>query len=312
MKLTNQFIIIRIISVALFIAVLAGTWDVWWHGAIGRETLWEPPHLLLYSAVLVAIISGIFGWRITKEIEWRNLAIVLFLVPISAPFDELWHQFFGVEDLTSPLIVWSPPHIAIVLSIIISAIFVLKVLKKDTKESQTLFGSMLFAVILSMGLFLLSPLDPFGPWHLLGFYGAGIISLLFFGIFLIAKNRIPGFSGVFLTAVFFLIITSIGFSEQIAEGVTIIPHDHPPPFIIIFSTLIAAGVISLTKINKSLITAGIAGFLWSSIIYGFSWMFFNSQYVYTSSEGAVAIVSSTMGVIFISLIYNRILNKREK
>ena len=95
--------IIRIIAVALFVTVLAGMWDVWWHGAIGRETFWSPPHLLLYSSVLVAIISGLIGWKQTKKKEWRNLALVLLIVPLSAPFDELWHQIFGVEKVSSPL-----------------------------------------------------------------------------------------------------------------------------------------------------------------------------------------------------------------
>ena len=58
----------RYIAVALFAAVLAGQWDVWWHGAIGRDTFFEPPHLLLYGAVVVAVLLGIKGWRQTKDL----------------------------------------------------------------------------------------------------------------------------------------------------------------------------------------------------------------------------------------------------
>jgi len=213
-ELPTRSLIVRVIAVALFVAVLAGTWDAWWHGAIGRDSIFELPHLLLYSAVITAIVSGIIGWKKTKDKDWRNLALVLLLVPLSAPFDELWHRIFGVENLSSPLIIWSPPHLAIGFSVILSAMVCLRVLRKDTREAQTFFGSLLFAVILTMGMFLLSPLLPEGPWHLLGFFGAGVISMFLFGTLLYAKNWIPSFSGVFLVAAFFLTIGSIGFSEH--------------------------------------------------------------------------------------------------
>src|SRR3989344_4196430 len=115
-KKISSIILARVIAIALFTAVLAGTWDAWWHGAVGRESFWSPPHLLLYSSVLVAVFVGLIGYYQSKENRWRTLALVLLLVPISAPLDELWHQIFGVEDLSSPLIVWSPPHLVMVFS----------------------------------------------------------------------------------------------------------------------------------------------------------------------------------------------------
>jgi len=178
---SQQSIIGRIIAVALFIAIIAGTWDAWWHGAIGRETLFEPPHLLLYSSVIVAIGLGIYGWIRSREKIWKRLAIILAIVPLSAPFDEIWHRIFGVEDLSSPFIVWSPPHVALILSTMIAIILLLPVLRKDTRDAQILFGSMLFAGIMSLLFFLFSPIGPLGPWHLLGFFGAGMMSIIIIG-----------------------------------------------------------------------------------------------------------------------------------
>ena len=57
--------LVRFIIGALVTAVAAGTWDIWWHAAIGRDTFFEPPHLLLYAAVIAAIIAGAIGWRRT-------------------------------------------------------------------------------------------------------------------------------------------------------------------------------------------------------------------------------------------------------
>lgn len=47
----------RAIAAALTIAVVAATWDVWWHSALGRDTFWEPSHLFFYSAMLCMIGS---------------------------------------------------------------------------------------------------------------------------------------------------------------------------------------------------------------------------------------------------------------
>src|SRR3989338_2451118 len=77
----------RVLAILLFVAVLAGTWDAWWHGAIGRDSFWEPPHILLYSSILLAVILGIYGYLQTKEKRWRTLALVLVLIPVSGPFD---------------------------------------------------------------------------------------------------------------------------------------------------------------------------------------------------------------------------------
>ena len=66
----------RTIASSLFVAVAAGTWDAWWHGAIGRDSFWEPPHLLLYSGVIVAILLGVLGWHITKEKIWKSFKIL--------------------------------------------------------------------------------------------------------------------------------------------------------------------------------------------------------------------------------------------
>ena len=103
----SSIILARMVAAALFIVVLAGTWDAWWHGALGRESFWSPPHLLLYSSVIIAVALGLYGFHQFKEKRWRALALVLLLVPLSAPLDEVWHRIFGVEDLSSPLIIWS-------------------------------------------------------------------------------------------------------------------------------------------------------------------------------------------------------------
>ncbi len=302
----NSFFLGRVIAAALFTAVLAGTWDAWWHGALGRESFWSSPHILLYLSILVAVFFGVYGYVQTKEEKWRTLALVLLLVPISAPFDELWHRFFGVEDLSSPLIVWSPPHLVIVFSIIVSSIFLLPVLRRDDKEMQILFGSMVFATILNLVFFILSPLEPEGPWHLLGFYGVGFHAAAHVGILLLAKRWMPSKGAAILTTVFALSIIAIGFNEQLAEGVKVLPHDHAPPFLIVFSMLITAVVLDVFSSKRTLLTGALAGLLMGGIFYGFAWMFFKPEFVYNVKEGIIAVVSSIVGAGFIGLIISNI------
>lgn len=296
----------RMIAIFLFVAVLAGSWDAWWHGAVGRDSFWEPPHLLLYSSVLAAVALGIYGYVQSREKIWRTLAIVLLLVPISGPFDELWHRIFGVEDLSSPFIVWSPPHLAIIFSIMTSMILLLPILRKDSRDMQVLFGSMIFASLLNLILFLFAPLQPEGPWHLLGFFGTFFMSAAIVGIMMIAQRWIPFRGAPILTAVFFISTAAIGFNEKIAEGVTILPHDHPPAFLTIFAILLTATIISVLKTPWK---GALAGFVWAGIIYGFSWIFFKPEFVYSLNAGAIAVISGVAGASIISVIISKCIFK---
>ena len=301
----NSVLLGRLIAAALFTAVLAGTWDAWWHGALGRESFWSPPHLLLYSSVLLAVCLGIYGFIKFKEKRWRTLALVLLLVPLSAPLDEIWHRIFGVEDLSSPLIIWSPPHLVIVFSLIASMVFLLPILRRDTKEMQILFGSMIFASMHNLILFVLSPLEPEGAWHLLGFAGAGIVAAFMFGVILLAQRWIPSKGAAVFTSAFALMAAAIGFNEQIAEGVKILPHEHAPPFLLIFSMLAGAVALDLLHSKKEWIRGAVAGLLWSGILYGFSWMFFKPEFVYGTSEAIITIVSSIVGGIIMGMLISK-------
>ena len=306
MRQISTIILGRLIAISLFTAVLAGTWDAWWHGALGRESFWSPPHLLLYSSVLLAVCLGLYGYFKFKEKRWGTLALVLLLVPLSGPFDELWHRAFGVEDLSSPLIIWSPPHLAIVFSLIASFLLLLSILRKDTKEMQIVFGSIIFASLHNLLLFVLSPLEPEGAWHLFGFAGAGVVSALMFGVILLAQRWIPSKGAAVFTSFVALTVSAIGFNEQIAEGVKILPHDHAPPFLMIFSMLAGAVALDLLYSKKEWFKGGIAGFLWAGILYSFAWMFFKPEFVYGMDQAIIAIVSSIVGAAVIGAVISKI------
>ncbi len=299
--------LIRLITAALFSALVAGTWDVWWHGALGRETFWSPPHLLLYASVIIAITTGFYGWWKTRERSWKWLAIILFLIPASAPFDELWHRIFGVEPVNSPLIIWSPPHVILALVLVGSFLFLFKHLRKDEDLiARHLFQSIALASALSLLLFLASPLEPIGPYHLIGFYGAAISSGVIAAGFLFAQQWMNRFGSAFSVAVFFMLISAMNFGEQLAPTGNIQPHDHSPGWLMIFSCLVPAALIDLLRQKPLWLRGGIVGLLHAGLLYGFSSQFFEPRFQYSSEELWVAVSTSVLiGILvgwFLSLV----------
>lgn len=297
---------LRLTTGALFTAVLAGTWDVWWHGFLGRESFWSPPHLLLYTSVLVAIGAGFFGWWKTKERSWKWLAIVLFLIPASAPFDELWHRMFGVEQINSPLIVWSPPHMVLAIALITSFLMLFARIAKEESDpvAKYLLQSTALACVLSLLLFLAKPLEPTGPYHLLGFGGAAVSSGMIVLVFLLAREWMQRFGSTLTVAGLFMLIAAMNFGEKIAPSVTVQPHDHPPGWLMIFACLVPAEIADLLHSRSLWIRGGLIGFLHAGILYGFSSQFFAPQFQYSSDQALIAIVTSVIAGCLIGLAFS--------
>lgn len=291
----------RAIAAALSISVMAGTWDVWWHGAVGRDTFWEPPHLLLYSSAITAIGMSMYGWHRSRENVWRRLALVLLLVPLSAPFDELWHRMFGVEPVSSPLIIWSPPHVTLILATMGGFLFLLPLLSHDRDiTARRFFGGCCFASAMGLGLFLTGPVEPTGANHLLGFAGAGVMSAVLVALLVISYRWMPGVLGATLTSIFFLLIQSINVGQRFLPELKVAPHEHPPRWLFLFATLLAA--VSIDLLGKRLpawVLTPVAAVVWSTVIYSFSSSFFDPQFQYLPSDAFVAVISSAIGGLFV-------------
>jgi hypothetical protein len=114
----------------LFQAVLGLGWDIRWHSTFGRDSFWSPPHLLMYSGIMLAgfLCIGVVlrdTWRyyrrepgVTDATTWAifgyfrgplgfavtgcGMAVLLF----AAPFDNWWHELYGL-DVT----LWAPFHV---------------------------------------------------------------------------------------------------------------------------------------------------------------------------------------------------------
>lgn len=307
MRLNFEVLLSRFITVTLFMAVMAGSWDAWWHTAIGRDSFWEPPHILLYASVLATIAAGLYGWQQTGNSMWRRLSVLLLLVPLSAPFDEMWHRLFGVESLSSPLIVWSPPHVALVASIIGSFLILLSLLQDDKdRDANRLFGSLAFGGILWLLLFLAAPLQPTGPWHLMGFWGAGVTAAFFAGVILFSQRLMPGIGAASLVTISFLLLTVIEFGERLAPHVDIPPHAHPPLWLIVFSFLIPAIVADMARWKSPWLLGGLIGALRSGVFYSAARAFYEPQFQYTAASALIAIFSALLGGVIAGMFVQEI------
>ena len=291
------YLLARFVAGALFIVVAAGSWDVWWHGAVGRDSFWEPPHILLQAGVVATLIAGAYGWLRSRERRWKFLALAALVVPVSAPFDELWHGAFGVEIVNSPLIVWSPPHLTLVGSLIAAVVLILPLLRRDEDEiARAVFMSLASASLLVLALFLAVPLEPLGAYHLLGFAGAIAPGLFLAFVLLMARSLLPVVGSATMVMAFFLALNSLTVLEQLAPGVTVPPHAHPPVWLSVYSLALAALLADAVKDRwPAPATGTMIGLVSAGIVYGLTPAFIEPAFQYGTASAGLAIVAAGLG-----------------
>jgi hypothetical protein len=113
--------VIGALTVLALLGAFGNAWDLFWHIVIGRDSFWIPPHTMMYAAValsgLIALavvlgdtlrraegLSALLGFRAPLGFFILGLGVLQML--LSAPFDDWWHQRYGVD-----VSVWSPPHL---------------------------------------------------------------------------------------------------------------------------------------------------------------------------------------------------------
>ena len=121
---------------AVACSVVGGVWDISWHESVGRDTFWTPAHLLIQ---LCGILSGfgcgylILSTTFLKDAPLRanSVSVWGFRGPLgaficawgavgmitSAPFDNWWHDSFGLD-----VVILSPPHVVLLLGIFVMGV----------------------------------------------------------------------------------------------------------------------------------------------------------------------------------------------
>jgi len=130
----------RVVPWYIWSSVLAVTsttfglyWDISWHVGIGRDTFWTPAHLAIqFGAVITGLScaylilhttfagdeatrkSSVRIWGMRGPLGAFIAAWGGFCMLTSAPFDNWWHQSFGLD-----VMILSPPHVVLVIGIFV-------------------------------------------------------------------------------------------------------------------------------------------------------------------------------------------------
>lgn len=113
-----------VLAMATLCIPIGALWDISWHSSIGRDTFWNPAHIVIYLGG--AVPGFVCGWLAIRttwfggEEERRGaIRIWRFYAPlgawitiwgatamlVSAPFDDWWHNAYGLD-----VEILSPPH----------------------------------------------------------------------------------------------------------------------------------------------------------------------------------------------------------
>jgi len=145
-------------------------WDISWHTGIGRDTFWTPAHLAIqFGAVLTGLSCGYLILHTTFLEDASNRATSVgvlgfrgplgafiaswggFCMLTSAPFDNWWHDSFGLD-----IKILSPPHVVLILGIFVMGLGGLILLVGQLNRSSDDTKKKLSWLLLYVGSLLLS------------------------------------------------------------------------------------------------------------------------------------------------------------
>lgn len=152
---------------------LGGYWDVAFHMQSGREGLFSPPHRLIYGGIVLSMIAvGIALLRKPKGTtfveHWKSDAaafaagIAMAAQLASAPFDEIWHNTFGLD-----VSVWSPPHALLIFGGLAVCLTLASISVRGSLTVVNVARILAIAsALLAVDLFLAESVYPFPAWHM--------------------------------------------------------------------------------------------------------------------------------------------------
>src|SRR5260370_1072450 len=166
-------------------------WDISWHMTIGRDTFWTPAHLAIqFGALLAALSCGylILHTTFAADATARDASVRVWglrgpfgaflaawggaTMMISAPFDNWWHDSFGLD-----VQIVSPPHMVLATGIFFVGIGTLVLMAGPKNRAEGIAKARLEPLFLHLGrglltlyLILLIEFTGFGVMHTVQFY----------------------------------------------------------------------------------------------------------------------------------------------
>ena len=152
-------------------------WDISWHIGIGRDTFWTPAHLAIQFGAVITGLSCAYlilhttfaGNESAKDASVRiwgfhgPLGAFIaawggFCMLTSAPFDNWWHNSFGLD-----VMILSPPHVVLLIGIFVMGLGGLILTARELNQATAgnrqrlnrallYSGALLFSLLYMLGL----------------------------------------------------------------------------------------------------------------------------------------------------------------
>ncbi|MDO8518123.1 MAG: hypothetical protein Q7S26_02430 [bacterium] len=307
MKVIHKTFSIYALAFALVVTAFGASFDAWWHVSQGRASFFVLPHLFIYGGVIASLLFSFVLAKITHQKIWKWFFLSLLVIPATAPFDELWHRVIGVERVESVLMVWSPPHLVLFVAAIVAIILFMTVLKKERDiVSERITGSLMLASLFNLLFIVLVPLFPLGPYHLLGFWGAGVTTFVFVVVALTASYLFPGVAAATTTALFFILFHTIVADANIYGNAESKIYGHLPNWVLILSYAIPAAWIDISKKLPIFLRTTVAAVLWSTLFFGFANEYLGLDFQFSSLNFYQALLSSIVGGVLAGIFFRTI------
>jgi hypothetical protein len=165
-----------ILMVAAFAALMmpfGAYWDISAHAVSGREGFFQPPHLMIYGGILLcmALVAFAIG-RKPRTLTWKahlrtdkfafGALVALMLQLSSGPFDELWHNMFGLD-----VSVWSPPHVILIFGGVAVCLYLSMLQVREATMTISVVRFLIVAgALLIVNVFLAEFEFPMPGWHI--------------------------------------------------------------------------------------------------------------------------------------------------
>lgn len=291
----NESIVKYGIILCLYAAMTGLNWDVAWHILLVRESMWQPPHIVMYVFVSIAISLGILRWMSTRSPLWRKIAIALFGIPTAIGLDELWHIFFFEEEITSIWMTLSPPHLLVIATFVYTAYLICQSFEYKTSTFRTLcFQACTIAIILNCLLTITIPMDTLRHFHGERIYTAWVVPFVFTSVFYFARNATRYKWSALFVVIIYISLAAFSFPAN-SPGMIIMAYDQPIYWISISAYLLASICFDCVPTTNRIVRGGISGCIFGCTLYVSSYLFVSKEYVYPFFFALLYILQASIG-----------------
>lgn len=293
--------LVRLIAGSFFVAVAALNWDTWWHRGASTDAFLIPPHILLVVGIIGIFLGSLAAIVRSKEVVWKELASVSGLLLLAIPFDLVSHA--SVQSLVSAASFWNPLHLVVFGGLLGSALLFLPCVEKEKDATaRYVLSVMMWGIILDLAFILTIPFFPLGTYHIIGFWGSGVIALIVIFMLLHIQQVVARFGAATLSAFVFLILHAMSVQIVPLPGLDVTPYADIPNWLLVMAFMIPGLIADSTTHFRSWFRGMLMGLAFSGTLYTFASCFIKLEFQYQMNEAMAAIITSIVAGIIAGIV----------